>query len=365
MPKTTDDLTNVLRAFRDGDPNGNGKQDEIGVYGCQTGAYGQNITAALMNSFEFWNGNSMNGGLALDKDGKTVIAPFTTDGWKAGLTYLNGLYKEGLLAPSMFTDDATQFKATLNEDTNVVALTSFGSLSNYPDAATNKNFLEMKLMAPLAGPDGTCYSPYTEYTPDQDFFIFDGCKNVDLAIKLADEFYSAETSTIARFGEKGVDWTDDPTTLSTMTNAYVEAGLYDKLTLAYISNYWLEPSARTWHNVYPRYASLQTMNTVVNGMKKYNPDDPTQLSAQNYQYYSTKHPDKVLPLLHYTSDEAGQIQEALSNIPVYVNQAMAEFIIGARDIEGGWDTYLSELKSMGLEGWLACAQDSYGRTSNK
>ena len=362
MPTTTDELKAVLKAFHDQDPNGNGVQDEIGVYGYQAGGYGQNITTALMNSFEFWNGGSLNGGLALDKDGKTVIAPFTTEGWKAGLAYMNDLYNEGLLSPAIFTDDDTQFKATLNEDTNVVGLVSFGSLSNYPDAANNSNYLEMEIMNPVKGPDGTNYTPYTEYSPNQEFFIFNGCKNVDLAVKFADAFYDHETSTVARFGEKGVDYTDDPAQMEKMTNAYVAAGLYDKVTLAYISNYWLEPSAQTWHGVSPRYASLEEMNTVANGMVPYDPEDKTQLNAKSYEYYFDKHPEKVLPLLHYTEDEAGQIQEALSNIPTYVNQTMAEFITGARDIETGWDSYMSELKGMGLDEWQKSAQAAYDRS---
>lgn len=302
------------------------------------------------------------GSLALDKDGKTVIAPFTTEGWKAGLTYMNDLYNEGLLSPAIFTDDDTQFKATLNEETNVVGLVSFGSLSNYPDAANNSNYLEMEILNPVKGPDGTNYTPYTEYSPNQEFFIFNGCKNVDLAVKLADAFYDHEASTVARFGEKGVDYTEDPAELEKMNNAYVAAGLYDKVTLAYISNYWLEPAAKTWHGVSPRYASLAEMNTVANGMVTYNPEDKTQLNAKSYEYYFDKHPEKVLPLLHYTEDEAGQIQEALSNIPTYVNQTMAEFITGARDIESGWDAYMSELKGMGLDEWQKSAQAAYDRS---
>ncbi len=65
IPTTTDELKEVLIAFRDGDPNGNGAQDEVGVYGQSSGGYGENITAALMNAFVFWNGGGTNGGLAL------------------------------------------------------------------------------------------------------------------------------------------------------------------------------------------------------------------------------------------------------------------------------------------------------------
>ena len=180
-----------------------------------------------------------------------------------------------------------------------------------------------------------------------------------MAIKLADEFYDPETSIIARFGEEEVDWTRDEKKLAGMTNAYVEEKLYDKVTMAYISNYWQEPCNKTWHNINPRYASLTMANTVANGTKPYNPEE---LVGKNYNYYFTRHPEHVLPLLHYSEEEAAKVQEAIANIPVYIQQSMAEFITGARDIEGTWDKYLQELDSMGLNEWLSIAQAVYERS---
>lgn len=362
VPKTTEELKEVLIAFRDKDPNGNGLKDEIGVYGYQGGWYGENVLATLMNSFVFWNRGGQNGGLSLAEDGSTVIAPFVTEGWKKGLLYMNDLYNEGLLAPAVFTDDGTQFKATLNEENNVVGFVSMGSTGNYPDAATNSNFLEMEMIAPVAGPDGVCYVPYTQYTPDQNLFIFSSTQNVELAIRFADEFYNSDTSLIVRYGEEGVDWTRDPEVLSNMTNAYIEEGLYSTLTLASISNMWSENSSQTWHNCNPRYASAETSNTIANGTVEYDKNNPTQLHGKNYVYYADKHPDKLLPLLHYSEEDAAIIQDALTNIPEYANQAMAEFITGARDIESDWNAYLNELNSMGLEQWLSIAQKTYDQS---
>lgn len=362
VPTTTDELKQVLIAFRDGDPNGNGIKDEIGVYGWQSGTYGQNIIAALMNSFEFWNGGNQNGGLALADDGKTVIAPFTQDGWREGLRYLNDLYKEGVLSASTFTDSETQFRATLNEDTNCVGLTSSGSLSSWPDAANNANFLEMQLIEPLKGPDGTQYTPYTEYSPNQTAFIFEGCDNMDLAIRFLDEFYDSYTSIVARYGEEGVDWTQDPEFLAKTTNSYIYEGFYEAPSISYISNQWLEITNVTWRSTNPRYATLEHANSVTNGMVEFNPEDPTQLNAKNHRYYYDKHPEKVLPLIHYTVDEAYTIQQAITNIPDYVNQSMARFITGDLSIDRDWNSYLANLENMGLSTWLKIAQQAYDRT---
>lgn len=359
VPKTTDELKEVLIAFRDQDPNGNGVADEIGIYGMQSGGYGQNVTASLMNAFTFWNG-SVNGGLTLNDDGTQVIAPFTTEEWKQGLLYMNDLYKEGLLSPSIFIDDETQFKATLNGETNVVGFVSIGSLGNYTEAATNKNFLEMELIEPLAGPQGIRYTPYAENCPQQEMMIFADTDNVDLAIRFADEFFDPYTSIVSRNGEEGVDWTVDEKDLEGRTNAYVEEGLYDKVTMAILQDVWAVNNTQTWHCVNPRYSSLDTNNTVSESLN-YNKDDPTQLVAKSLKLYFDKHPEHILTPLHYTVEEVEEIQDAIVNIPEYVSQMMAEFITGARDIESEWDAYLAELNGMGLEQWLACAQAAYGR----
>ena len=50
IPGTTDELYEYLKAVKNGDPNGNGKQDEIPLVGATTGWY-QNIHGFLMCSF--------------------------------------------------------------------------------------------------------------------------------------------------------------------------------------------------------------------------------------------------------------------------------------------------------------------------
>lgn len=360
MPTTTDELKEVLIAFRDKDPNGNGIQDEIGVYGMQDGSYGQDVTTSLMNAFVFWNK-----GLSLNEDGTQVMAAFTTDEWKAGLTYMNELYTEGLLSPAIFTDDDTQFKATLNNDTNIVGFVSMGSLGNYPEAATNSNYLDMELMEPLTGPDGVCYTPFSDSAPYQTMFIFSSSDKVELAIRLADEFYDPYTSNVVRNGEEGVDWTKDPEYLENMTNSYVADGLYDEVQMAVFGDIWSSNNAQTWHNVNPRYSDLKTNNTSgVCTKEEYDPNDPTKIEAKCMLYYYDKRPEHILPTLHYTIEEATEIQDASVNIRSYVKQTMAEFITGARDLEGGWDEYLSELDNMGLEQWISHSQTAYERLSN-
>ncbi len=369
VPTTTDELYEVLKHFVQDDPNGNGKADEIGVYGMMEGGYGQNTVAALMNSFLFWNGGGQNGGLALDESGETVIAPFTQDAFREGLRYMNKLYSEGLMPSAIFTDDDTQFKAVLNAETPVVGLVCAGSTSNWNDCDNNPNFLELDIMSPLTGPEGVCYTPYTEYSPTLEFFITSACENPELAFRFGDYFYKKDISMMARFGEEGVDWTMDPEVCAEFTNCYVEAGITDAISIVYNYktdvNVWAEPSNKFWHGTQPRYSALEWSNGEADGSAPYDPSKKSAtLNAYNYEHYYDKHPEHVLPMLHYTLEESSQLGTITSDVPELVNSAIAEFITGNRSLEDdGWNAYLSELETSGLSQWLEAAQNAYDRSA--
>ena len=361
VPQTLEELKEVLIAFRDQDPNGNGIQDEIPVYGMQGGSYGENILMALMNSFVFTNDPVF----SLNAEGTQVVPVCTCEEWKQGLTWMNELYQEGLLAPGIFTDDSTQFKATLNAEENIVGLVCMGSYGNWTDTINNVNFKDMEMIVPFTGENGNCYTPYTPYTPAQTMYIFSDSDKIDLAVKFADECYDSYTGLVERYGIENEHWTKDAAQLEGLTNSYIEAGLYDEVTMALLNNIWSVNNNVTWRDVSPRYLSLEDICTLadITTGREYNSDNPYNLMAFNLKYYNDKHPEYVLPTLKYTAEETEQILDAKANIPSYVKQAMAEFITGARNVESGWSQYVSDLESMGLSTWQKAAQVAYERTS--
>lgn len=359
IPATTEEYREVLRAFVNEDPNGNGIKDEIGVYGIASGGYGENVTLSLMNAFEFYRGG---GELALSEDGSTVIAPYTTEGWKKGLEYMNSLYTEGLLEASIFTDDSTQFKATLNnESANIVGSVSAGSYGNWTDTNNNKNFQDMVLIAPLEGPDGIAYTPYLSYNPDPTWYITSSCENPELAFQLGDLFFRQDMGMTARYGEEGVDWTMDEEILGDYTNEYIELGLYDQVSAVDLTNLWAENTNKFWHNINPRYAPTSLSDTIALGTSEYDPDLATVgLKVFNDKYYIPAHPEHVLEGLKFTIEESKKITEVATNIPEFIKQSLAEFVTGARSLDD-WDQYLKELDNMGIETWIECTQAAYDR----
>lgn len=373
MPETTDELKEVLTAFVNNDPNGNGKKDEIGVYGFADGVYGQNTVWALMNSFVFFPGeNSANNGLTLSEDGTTVIAPFATDEWREGLTYLKGLYDEGLLSASIFSDDDTQFKATLNAEANMVGLVSAGSLGNWQDSANNANFAEMELVAPFIGPKGVQYTPYSVYSPTLAGFITGAAEErgkAELAYRFCESFYDFSLSMATRYGEIGVDWTVDESVCEENSNAYKEAGIIDSIRLVYNykseKNVSLEPTKQFWHNVTPRYASLELGNSNADGSKEFEALKTQMIGAQCYELYIGKWPEHILPALKYTLEESEANSQTIMSMVDFIKQSAAEFITGQRTLDdSGWQGYLGELDSLGLQEWLANAQAAFERSQN-
>lgn len=364
VPTTTEELKEVLIAFRDKDPNGNGIKDEMPLYG-NTVTDQSNIMYTLMNSFTFLNSKSDNCYLEVDENGD-LYAPYTTDAWKKGLEFMRELYAEGLLAPGVFTDDSTQFKAVLNAETNVVGMISSLTYGNWTNTATNPNYLEMEMIPPLTGPDGVCYTPYYEYEPVPSGFIFADSDNIDLAIRFMDECYNPHTAHVARYGIEGVHWTTDPAEMAKYTNCYIEEGLCEGASIALYENIWSQSHNHTWRDVAPRYQGLDEVLTVADLAKEtYDPSAPANLQAYNMAHYFNKHPEVVVPkALKFTEAESKQIQDAAVNLPDYVDQAMAEFITGLRDFDNGWTQYLAELENIGLSEYIKVAQAAYDRTLN-
>ena len=72
-------------------------------------------------------------------------------------------------------------------------------------------------------------------------------------------------------------------------------------------------------------------------------------------------PAEVIPKLIYTSDESDAIAEIEVNLKNYVDESLAKFVTGAKDIDAEWDNYLAELEKIGLSTYLEVVQTVYDR----
>ena len=369
-PRTTEELRNVLIAFRDRDPNGNGRRDEIGVFGRYSGTYGENVIVALINSFIYYNGT-----LALDSTGNTVIAPVTDPNFRRALQYLNGLFRDGLLEPSLFTVDQQGFRAVLNQNPPVVGYYSSGyNASDYPGGDVSNGYLNFKeflpFIVPVRGPDGVSYVPFDETYAGSRTYITNKAKDTDLAVKVIDSFYSEDLSLIVRYGEENENWTRDQSIVGNWTNAYFVTGLASPTTttkFGVLQNVWSTPAAKHWRNINPRY---QPMEKAFGYVADYvslgidlNTDNASLAVAQTIQQLYPLRPQYLLPQLYYSEADGAALSQPITNINDYVRLSISEFVTSVRDVnsDAAWNVYLRELDNMGLQQWLRIAQATYNR----
>lgn len=144
-PKTLDDYYNVLKAFKDGDPDGNGKPDTYGL-----------STAGLYEIQGFMSAAGVKAGYVV-KDGKRTI-PYATEAAIPVYEWFAKLYKEGILDPNFATNDSGKMRDLfLTDRVGMVTywdawVGMFNNTRKQKDPATTFN---AKGLLPAQGPDGS------------------------------------------------------------------------------------------------------------------------------------------------------------------------------------------------------------------
>ncbi|ULL16848.1 extracellular solute-binding protein [Paenibacillus sp. H1-7] len=352
MPKTTDEFKKVLQAFKTQDPNGNGKQDEIPLSGANE-TYGTHVTAFLMNAFVYNDDSTY-----LDvQNGKLNVAAMQPQ-WKEGLKYMASLYKEGLIDPGAFTQNADAFKQ-LGNRTDMTLLGAGAGMhpAIFIDIAGNPQQQNYDPVPPLTGPQGVKFATTTPFIDGFTFVITNKASKEKQAalIKLADYLASEEGTTLATMGEKGVNWdvasandkgldgqpakyvpVQRPKGEKPLNNKWGEIGSFLK-TKDYRSS-WAAPMDIKDAAGYERRLHEAT------------------------KLYDGSQPKEVLPKIIYL-DEAANTEASLmkTNIKKYVEENMLQFITGAKDIDSSWEAYLAGFKNLNVERFLQIYQQAYDK----
>ena len=109
-PVTTDEFYNVLKSFKEKDPNKNGLQDEIPMMGAyKNNVFDYDPYVFLLNSFVYFNPDIVNAGGYLELNDGQVAFVANTEAYREGLRYVAKLIAEGLLDATSLTQ-SEQFK---------------------------------------------------------------------------------------------------------------------------------------------------------------------------------------------------------------------------------------------------------------
>ena len=352
IPDTVDELYNVLKAFKEQDPNGNGIADEVPMVGRSTDD-GNDPGCFITNAFVYYNPHYL-----LNVDNGQLWAPFTTEEYRQAMIYIRKLVDEGLLSDLSFS---------LTSDTEVMALATpstgvakTGIFSGHPILVCEiendviREYTGMKALQGVTDKGG--YAVYTDPRPLYPTFITKDCKNPELAFKLLDLMCKDEVVTTMRWGVEGIDWVRSTGTSAMGTESYIQ--VTNQSVWATGNQNWHGNGIGifTFENYAPIYLEDDSWGSARDALMKSIKDGAD----------SGKEKTERMTKMAYTSDEAEIINELEGPIRGYVERARALFATGEMDPsdDADWQEYLNTLEKTGLTRYIEQMQQIYNRTHN-
>jgi len=359
MPQTTEQYAEVLRAFKNEDPNGNGEADEIPLSGSTLAWHGF-PDDYFMQSFIYHPGNK----LRLIQDAGQVIPIYAQEAWREGAKYLAGLFEEGLLSAEIFTNDRDQIRALGNGNEGTAILGSvpagwFGEFTTYT-AGEGGVWQAYTAVPPLEGPDGTRNSMHDTFQAPivGNFFITDKCENPELAMRWADYFGKVEPTTRSIHGVKDTDWR---WAYEGETGIDGEQAIWHSITdVANIPSqniHWSQdgPSYRSSDYRLSQVVNPETADIDIEVIL-YN------LTKERYEPYAPAEPMN-LPPMYFNEEQANQVATILPQLETFVDETLAQAVTGQIDIESEWESYLSNLEAIGLSTFVDLYQQVLDETN--
>ena len=338
-PKTVDEFYDVLKAFKEKDPNKNDKQDEIPLsYWKQNSA-----CDGILNNIFYAAFSGQAGGAWHDIIGDKVVYNPVQPAFKDFLAYMNKLYSEKLLDNEMFTQTLQQYVAKYKEGTMGISSISLSSVLSPGDPAN------YEILSPLTSSINVKkVTPHLSGVYTGTFALTNKCKYPEAMIRWADVFFRAVDDNV-----KG---------LCGLTNFL---GIYEY-------NWYFDDASR---KTYTRESKVEGLNPVEYISKHVMPGgfgwvvtdavpntDPilllkaTESEKQYFPYMIPIYPNTV----RFTQEEAERMNFLSNDINNYVGQMIAKFIIGEEPLSQ-WDTYVKTVNSMGLEELTKIMQDAYDK----
>ena len=342
LPKTTDEFYDLLVRFRDEDPNGNGKKDEIP------------LTDVKMDSTRPW----LLGAFGLtdrtieEIDGEVVFAPIT-ENYKEFVTYMNKLYSEKLLDPEVYSQADEQKKA--KGQNNQLGLFP-DWFSFFTTGRTEKESIIDPMFHPLTSEiSPEAVAPASTRMGRGTFAITSQNPSPEAALRWVDYFYSEEGNDLLSKGPEGVFWEYAENAEGEQVRVFTEG---------------VDPSNPE------DFRSKATPDYGIMVPKMGYPDTPEKavlpskdaVNDTTFSDFITAETEEKItpfakvtyPLLYLTTEESEKVRDAATDLKTYVEQMEAKFITGVEPLEN-WDKYVKTIEGMGVKEYVEVYQQAYDR----
>ena len=348
-PKTLDDFYNMCVAFKTKDPNKNGKADEVPI--SLASSESNRLMSYIGNAFQYTDYN-----WRLKVDNGVVEFVANNDLYKQTLQYLNKMMNEGLIDPLVFTQSRAELKAIIAQEDLTIGVIPYASPSGYMNS-TSEPMLSFKIIDALEGPNGFKATVNNGIRILHGYFVTKNCDRPAAAVRMIDYMYSDDGYPSFMYGEKGVDW-DEPDQGATDV-------LGNPASVKIIQDVYGFPSQnKIWRNNTIGYIMDQRYLARQNDTKNIR-----EYEARKYigsLLLEPSSPDEFVPSsLKYVSAEAeAQVTKLKTDLIGYVEEMSALFILGDLPFDQ-WDTYVNELKVIGVDEYVRLIQESYDKMLGK
>ena len=334
VPKSIPELYDLLLAFKNGDPNGNGEADEIPVIGKY------DATCYSMG-WSYGLHLSQSQGWYYDAGGK-VIYEWITGAACEWVSEMAKWYAAGLFDPDFTAPQ--QDKSNSQAMGNIAGMAQSMSMM-YPqwNERMKADFPQAKWKAlmPVSAeghskPNIEREFPYSTY-----FALTKDCKDPALNIKLIDWMMaSPEGSTLFNFGREGLefDYADGEPILSKENVHEYERG--SGLALQMLGATSNTPLILSRKSVEQRFLVFP---------------EECEMSALSETY---KIP--MFPKIIATDKEADEFTHIMADIDTYREESIVKFIMGATPLSE-WDAYAAAVRNMNIDGAVAIRQAQLDR----
>lgn len=339
VPETSDELYNVLKAFKEQDPNGNGQADEIPLV---SGAGGKTGTITpLVNAFD------AHMDFYVDSETDTIKYGPVEENYKEALTFLNKLYSEGLIESDYLTATRDQWLARAGGN-------QAGMMFVWPGsgfAATNTELQKLdenyhfEPIKPLKSPSGkqykdtktagnavmfrTCVSAQTEYPVE--------------IMRYLDYCFSDEGYLLCNFGIEGDDYTmvDGVPTYTDKILNNPDGIDPETIRIQQGTRWQLLPYQNGWEDNYQ-------------AMEK---NAPWTVAAWD-TYKGKGLVEAPMPNLPLSEADLSTQASLLAEINTYKDPMIDKFIMGEEPIDN-FDAFVEGINRSGLEELLNMMNDAY------
>ncbi|WP_424767873.1 ABC transporter substrate-binding protein [Paenibacillus sp. sgz302251] len=334
FPETLDEYTEALLAFKTQDPNGNGIADEIPLSFMHM-QWCMDI-AGLFGAF----GMPDNLEHRIVRDGK-VIFTATQPEYKEALQYFNEKwYKQGLIDPESFTQDAPQYLAK--------GKTPESTLGSYvwwevEEVVGTDRAADYALVPPLTGPTGKkTIGRGNGGGPGRNAFVITSeNEHPEVTMRWIDQQYEPYMAAQIHWGPIGIIYEKDAN--GKLVNLPLEEGI---------------SMGEFRQKVAPNGAGVITaehFKTIVDMEPR-----AKQRKMDLEKYYEPYMEKENYPTIFFEPEELDQINQIEPELIKFVNTQRAKFIVDGMN-DKAWDTYVKTVQDMGLDQLMEIYQTALDR----